>query len=141
MDDIERIKILRKAKGLTQKELADKLDVTKQYISQIESRQNKTSRKIKSKISKAFALPHNFWEGEITIHEGNFNNNRIGEIILTPKSLSALDSFIQEINKCNGAIQTKPVNPEYNLLSDKDKTTIDNIIHVLLMQEKGREDD
>lgn len=136
MNDNEKIKLLRNINNITQQELADKLDISKQYISQLETGVCPASAKVKKKIIKEFGLPNDFFISDVSINVGNYSGNIIGDVSLSSDALKTLKAFVEELKKCTGAISNKPVSEYYALLTDKGKLTVDNIIKTIYEQEE-----
>jgi len=65
----KRIKELREKKGLSQSDLARKVDISTSYLSRIESAECNPSFRIMSKLSRALA-GKNFWIEEAPEEDG-----------------------------------------------------------------------
>lgn len=76
----ERLKILRKNKGLTQKELSAILNVNKSTISQYETEDNEPSDKMKIKIAKYFNVSLDYLTGLIDTEMPYYDENYFWKI-------------------------------------------------------------
>lgn len=79
----QTISIFRETRGLTQKELAEKCDVSNVYISNIERGLKSPSRKLKSKIADALSVSDLEFDATMIVFNGlpidakKFNPNQI----------------------------------------------------------------
>ncbi len=79
------IKIIRTAKGVTQRALAKKLDVTANYLSLIEGGKREPSLSFLMKLAKALEVPTQMffmWEGEPTSGVKSADLNQLRELLI-----------------------------------------------------------
>ncbi|MDD5688519.1 MAG: helix-turn-helix domain-containing protein [Elusimicrobia bacterium] len=100
----ERIRELRKQKGLTQKQLAQKVNVVPKYIAHIESGFSSPSKKLLEIISKFFNVPLSYFlEEHISIDKGNIialpiiKKIKPGEPIILKENIKGYISLPKEI--------------------------------------------
>lgn len=102
MIDIEKFKAARLAKGLTQGELAAAVGVKQQLISQIESSEVETTKKIYL-IAKALGVPASHLDPAIPAIDGEFADAISNAMMLPAEDqamvLEQLNSLIEIVRK------------------------------------------
>ena len=100
----DRIKEIRKKRGLTQEQLAEKLDISVEYVSQIERGLKMPSMQMFIKLVEVLNVSADYLLRDIVSTHDMYGNKQISSKLekLTPKQRVALeaiiDTYIEYIN-------------------------------------------
>lgn len=103
-----RLKASRREKGLTQKQLAEQIDVALSIIGDIESGRRVASKNTAQKLAKHFNTPVEYW----------FDEKSTDDYFLSRENYAALDQVIKSLIK-SGRIKTPELDAEtWHIIKD-----------------------